>query len=127
MITFEPWHFRYVGIEAASEIHALDICYEEYINLKEQAAQEALNKLRTQAELDQTYNRSDPAPGNWFSDDYGKYFLYEDQTYPCNTWLALEEQWYYFLPTGYMAEGWLNLGNSWYYLNESNHSGELIT
>ena len=26
-----------------------------------------------------------------------------------------------------MAEGWLNLGNSWYYLNESNHSGELIT
>ena len=127
MITFEPWHFRYVGVEAASEIHALNICYEEYIALKEQKAQEALDKLRTQIELDRSDNRSDPVQGNWFSDDYGKYFLYEDQTYPSDTWLKIDEEWYYFLPTGYLAEGWLNLGTSWYYLNEANHSGELIT
>lgn len=28
----EPWHYRYVGIEAASEIHKNGICLEEYIN-----------------------------------------------------------------------------------------------
>lgn len=40
-IDFEPWHFRYVGVEAAAEIHELDCCLEEYIEmLKERAAQE---------------------------------------------------------------------------------------
>lgn len=28
----EPWHYRYVGIEAATEIHDQDICLEEYLN-----------------------------------------------------------------------------------------------
>lgn len=28
----EPWHYRYVGIEAASEIHKNGICLEEYLN-----------------------------------------------------------------------------------------------
>lgn len=31
---YEPWHIRYVGKEAAAEIHALDITFEEYILLK---------------------------------------------------------------------------------------------
>lgn len=40
-ISFEPWHFRYVGIEAATEIHEMGCCLEEYIEiLKERAAQE---------------------------------------------------------------------------------------
>lgn len=30
-IIYEPWHYRYVGEEAAAEIHALDICLEEYL------------------------------------------------------------------------------------------------
>ena len=31
-IMFEPWHFRYVGIEAAKIIKENNICLEEYIN-----------------------------------------------------------------------------------------------
>lgn len=30
-IIYEPWHYRYVGQEAAGEIHALGICLEEYL------------------------------------------------------------------------------------------------
>ena len=30
---YEPWHIRYVGREAAAEIHELDITFEEYILL----------------------------------------------------------------------------------------------
>lgn len=28
----EPWHYRYVGVEAATEIHTQEICLEEYLN-----------------------------------------------------------------------------------------------
>ena len=28
---YEPWHIRYVGLEAAAQIHELDITFEEYI------------------------------------------------------------------------------------------------
>lgn len=31
-IIFEPWHYRYVGIEAATEIMQRGICLEEYLN-----------------------------------------------------------------------------------------------
>lgn len=127
MITFEPWHFRYVGVEVACEIYNLNICYEEYIALKEQAAEEALHNLRTQVELDRTYNRKHNPQGQWFSDDYGTYFLYGDQSYPSNSWIQFGEDWYYFLSDGYLATGWLNLGNSWYYLNETEPSGKMLT
>lgn len=30
MIAFEPWHFRYVGVEAATEIYEKGLCLEEY-------------------------------------------------------------------------------------------------
>ena len=30
-ISYEPWHFRYVGLEAAQEIYAQGLCLEEYI------------------------------------------------------------------------------------------------
>ena len=30
-ITYEPWHFRYVGVEAAKEITERGICLEEYL------------------------------------------------------------------------------------------------
>lgn len=30
-ITFEPWHFRYVGRKAAYEMHELGMCLEEYV------------------------------------------------------------------------------------------------
>lgn len=31
-ISYEPWHYRYVGIEAAKEMHEKGICLEEYID-----------------------------------------------------------------------------------------------
>lgn len=32
-IIFEPWHYRYVGIEAAKEIMEQGICLEEYLEM----------------------------------------------------------------------------------------------
>jgi len=31
-ITYEPWHYRYVGKEAAADIYKAGICLEEYLN-----------------------------------------------------------------------------------------------
>lgn len=33
-ITYEPWHYRYVGREDAAQIHALGVCLEEYLDMK---------------------------------------------------------------------------------------------
>lgn len=33
-IIYEPWHYRYVGGEAAAEIHELGLCLEEYLEYK---------------------------------------------------------------------------------------------
>ena len=39
-IYYEPWHFRYVGLELAKELYDLGLCVEEYMNLlTEQAKQ----------------------------------------------------------------------------------------
>ena len=32
-ITYEPWHYRYVGVEAAEEIMSRGICLEEYLGI----------------------------------------------------------------------------------------------
>lgn len=32
-IIYEPWHYRYVGKEAAQEIHTLGVCLEEYLDM----------------------------------------------------------------------------------------------
>ncbi len=37
-INYEPWHFRYVGKEAAKQIHDLGCCLEEYVMLQRQLA-----------------------------------------------------------------------------------------
>ena len=31
---YEPWHYRYLNIEVATEIHELDVTYEEYLVMK---------------------------------------------------------------------------------------------
>lgn len=75
-ITFEPWHFRYVGKEAASEIYELGVCYEEYISMKEQAAMEALEDLRIQVEFD---NETEYAHAReYYSKEY--WYWYSDTT-----------------------------------------------
>ena len=30
-VNYEPWHWRYVGVEHAKEINKLDMCLEEYL------------------------------------------------------------------------------------------------
>ena len=30
-IIYEPWHYRYVGVDAAREMNSLDMCLEEYV------------------------------------------------------------------------------------------------
>ena len=30
-VIYEPWHYRYVGVEAATEIMSRGICLEEYL------------------------------------------------------------------------------------------------
>ena len=37
-INYEPWHFRYVGKEAAEQIYELGCCLEEYVMLQNQLA-----------------------------------------------------------------------------------------
>lgn len=36
-IIYEPWHYRYVGREAAADIHASGLCLEDYLNMLTQA------------------------------------------------------------------------------------------
>lgn len=44
-IIYEPWHFRFVGRDAATEMHELGLCLEEYIELKaDEIAKVTLNK-----------------------------------------------------------------------------------
>lgn len=35
-IIYEPWHYRYVGREAAKEIYEQEVCLEEYLEMKQQ-------------------------------------------------------------------------------------------
>jgi len=126
-ITYEPWHFRYVGKETAEEVYELGICYEEYLDLKAQDASEALDVLRKQVQMDTARSKKYNPEGHWYSDFYGIRFFYPDDTYPYRAWIQFEDGWRYFLPDGYMATGWLKLGENWYYFNELNDSGEMIT
>ncbi len=41
---FEPWHYRYVGVDVATEIYKMDVTLEEYI----EAAQARLSQLNTE-------------------------------------------------------------------------------
>ena len=37
-ITYEPWHWRYVGVENAAKINASGLCFEDYITALQQIA-----------------------------------------------------------------------------------------
>ena len=41
----------------------------------------------------------------------------------------IDNVWYYFLPSGYIASGWKKIGNDWYYFNteHNGHFGELMS
>ena len=46
---YEPWHIRYVGVEAAKEIRELDVTFEEYILLIRRDRIEALEAAQDEA------------------------------------------------------------------------------
>lgn len=50
-INYEPWHFRYVGLEHAEYIYKHDLCVEEYAELQ-QEAEEAANAYAAKHPLD---------------------------------------------------------------------------
>ena len=37
---YEPWHFRYVGVEAATYIMENGLCFEEFLDLYQQTPAE---------------------------------------------------------------------------------------
>ncbi len=45
-ISYEAWHFRYVGREHAEYIHSHNLCLEEYVKLQEEAAINAIEYCR---------------------------------------------------------------------------------
>ena len=36
MVSYEPWHWRYVGAEHAEAMNELDMCLEEYVQYLEE-------------------------------------------------------------------------------------------
>lgn len=40
-IEYEPWHIRYVGVNHAAYMYVNDLCLEQYVDLQEQAEEEA--------------------------------------------------------------------------------------
>ena len=39
-IIYEPWHWRYVGVENAAKINASGLCFEDYIETLQSIAAE---------------------------------------------------------------------------------------
>lgn len=62
-----------------------------------------------------------PKNGSWILSSTGWWFLYEDGTWPENTWVQLswnnQTNWYFFNADGYMATGWLFWNSHYYYLH----------
>lgn len=55
--------------------------------------------------------------GKWKTDKKGKRYLYEDQTYPKNVWLKINNGYYYFNKEGYVRTGKVKYKGATYYLS----------
>ena len=60
-IIYEPWHFRYVGLELAKELYDLDLCLEEYMAMLTASRQETppATDVETPAESTETTETTD--------------------------------------------------------------------
>ncbi len=66
--------------------------------------------------------------GKWKMDKKGKRYLYEDQTYPKNVWLKINNGYYYFNKEGYVRTGKVKYKGATYYLSvRSENKGKLLT
>lgn len=53
--------------------------------------------------------------GHWCLDQYGWWYQYANNTYPCNCWQCIDGLWYCFNESGYIRYGWIYWNNQWYY------------
>jgi len=60
-INYKPWHYRYVGVAAATEIHASGLCLEEYLYVKG-LEQEAAERAAEEAEDESDESSVQDAP-----------------------------------------------------------------
>lgn len=58
--------------------------------------------------------------GAWQKDDKGWWYQKADATYPADSWLKVEGEWYLFGDDGYVKTGWQQTGDNWYYLDSVN-------
>lgn len=78
----------------------------------------------------------------WQQDQYGRWYLYQDGTYPVSSWRPIDGHYYHFSPSGYMevntwvlesngnwyfctadgtmALGFNNVNGAWYYMDPAN-------
>lgn len=61
--------------------------------------------------------------GSWKNSYYGWWFGDTSGWYAKNTWMKIDDQWYYFNANGYMVKGWQSIGNTYYYFKKS---GEMV-
>ncbi|MDO4295193.1 MAG: serine hydrolase [bacterium] len=60
------------------------------------------------------------AYGTWKQNEYGWYFLNENNTFVKSIWMEIDGQVYLFDADGYMVKGWRRVNNSnWYYFGGS--------
>lgn len=57
--------------------------------------------------------------GTWKQDAIGWWYQNADGSYPKSEWKKINEKWYWFDPSGYIATGWKSVEGKWYYLNEN--------
>ena len=62
------------------------------------------------------FDEEDAPLSGWREDSTGRWYAYEDGTYPISQWANIDGAWYYFDGRGYMVTGWLNTSGAWYYL-----------
>ena len=65
----------------------------------------------------------DKTRGEWKTNNAGRWYQYDDGSYPVNGWATIDGDTYYFSYNGYMQTGWIMDNGKYYYLDES---GKLI-
>ena len=56
-IVYEPWHYRYVGVEMAQELKTLGVCLEEYIDMLTEDGSRCNDGPMVECELYAPYNK----------------------------------------------------------------------
>lgn len=137
-IAYEPWHFRYVGVEEATYMYENDICFEEFFpnyytvyvtydnadaagsteDRKEQVPEvSASTEQTTAAAAEVPYY--DKAGYGWKKEADG-WFYYDKEGQKAVNWLLdADNNWYFMNADGIMQTGFIEWKGQKYYLNKS--------